>query len=297
MAISFNYPRVFCPTSSSFPSNRIIHLLNCAQRYLTAHHPQPTQHQLKWKLPPICFFPDEKRGTAVYELQAQDIDNCVEIIENEDLDAASTSYNFLESGKMAFQCSFNKMAYYVYDSWELLFYLSLALDCPQFNDLLSAGFCFNRNHIFLLCFFTGNLSIFAVSIGVAAGILLVFLILFTLVLTKREANGGHPAEQLTNTITTTRCHQTMETPATAETNTTITTTTTSLSSLKDHPSSAGMTMTSTASSSPSGIRLAKGSAIVVGGGAEEQQELFYFERSHERMLPEKQMEIGKWVWV
>lgn len=33
------------------------------------------------------------------ELQEQDIDNCVEIIENEDLDAASTSYNFLESGQ------------------------------------------------------------------------------------------------------------------------------------------------------------------------------------------------------
>lgn len=39
------------------------------------------------------------RGTAVNELQEQDIDNCVEIIENEDLDAASTSYNFLESGE------------------------------------------------------------------------------------------------------------------------------------------------------------------------------------------------------
>lgn len=61
--------------------------------------PSNTLRQLKWRLPPICFFPDEMRGTAVNELQEQDIDNCVEIIESEDLDAASTSYNFLESGE------------------------------------------------------------------------------------------------------------------------------------------------------------------------------------------------------
>lgn len=47
-------------------------------------------------------------------------------------------------------------------------------------------------------------------IGVAAGILLVLLILFTLVLTKRESGiggggGCGNAGQLTNTITTTRC--------------------------------------------------------------------------------------------
>lgn len=60
--------------------------------------------QLKWKLPPICFFPDDMRGTPVNDLRVQDIDSCVEIIENEDLDAASTSYNFLESGKFNTLC-------------------------------------------------------------------------------------------------------------------------------------------------------------------------------------------------
>lgn len=54
--------------------------------------------QLKWKLPPICFFPETIRGTLVNDLHANDIDYCVEVIENEDLNAASTSYNFLESG-------------------------------------------------------------------------------------------------------------------------------------------------------------------------------------------------------
>lgn len=92
------------------------------------------------------------RGTAVNELAEQDIDNCVEIIENEDLDAASTSYNFLEAG---------------------------------------------------------NLSLFAVGIGVAAGTLLVLLIVFTLVLTRREQrrcqnnNSHHILGQLTNTAATT----------------------------------------------------------------------------------------------
>lgn len=38
------------------------------------------------------------RGTAVIDLREQDIEDCVDIVENEDLEAASTSYNFLESG-------------------------------------------------------------------------------------------------------------------------------------------------------------------------------------------------------
>lgn len=64
------------------------------------------------------------------------------------------------------------------------------------------------------------MSIFAVCIGVAAGILLVLLVLFTLVLTKRDGNfathqnqnnnlttttANDAAGQLTNAITATRC--------------------------------------------------------------------------------------------
>lgn len=33
------------------------------------------------------------------DLREQDIEDCVDIVENEDLEAASTSYNFLESGE------------------------------------------------------------------------------------------------------------------------------------------------------------------------------------------------------
>lgn len=55
--------------------------------------------KVNWNLPPICFFPDEMRGMAVNELRPEDVPNCVEIMENEDFDAASTSYNFLETGE------------------------------------------------------------------------------------------------------------------------------------------------------------------------------------------------------
>ena len=39
------------------------------------------------------------RGTAVNDLQEEDIENCVELIAHEDFDAASTSYNLMEGGK------------------------------------------------------------------------------------------------------------------------------------------------------------------------------------------------------
>lgn len=104
--------------------------------------------QLKWKLPPICFFPDQIRGTAVNELREQDIDNCVEIIENEDLDAASTSYNFLESGEWRGGLDsflYLSLPLFIYDQfvvWPIHYWTGWIVDClSSYLTTLLSTFC------------------------------------------------------------------------------------------------------------------------------------------------------------
>lgn len=56
--------------------------------------------QLKWQPPPICFLPESLRGYGITDLDSTKIDQCIELIIDEDHDAASTSHNFLDQGNM-----------------------------------------------------------------------------------------------------------------------------------------------------------------------------------------------------
>lgn len=55
--------------------------------------------QLRWSHPPVCFQPESLRGARITDLISEGLDDCLEYIDDEGHDAASTSHNFLERGK------------------------------------------------------------------------------------------------------------------------------------------------------------------------------------------------------
>lgn len=57
--------------------------------------------QLKWPVMPVCYHPEALRGVSISILMADDLDSCYEKIADEGHDAASTSHNFLEQGKIS----------------------------------------------------------------------------------------------------------------------------------------------------------------------------------------------------
>ncbi|XP_021702845.1 toll-like receptor Tollo [Aedes aegypti] len=52
--------------------------------------------ELPWPEKPVCFLPERLRGIPIDDLQPDSVEICMEVIVDEDHDAASTSHNFLE---------------------------------------------------------------------------------------------------------------------------------------------------------------------------------------------------------
>lgn len=52
----------------------------------------------------MCFLPERLRGIPIDDLQPDSVEICMEVIVDEDHDAASTSHNFLEQGEGVFLC-------------------------------------------------------------------------------------------------------------------------------------------------------------------------------------------------
>lgn len=57
--------------------------------------------QLRWSQLPVCFQPESLRGARITDLNSAALDDCLEYIDDEGHDAASTSHNFLERGMCA----------------------------------------------------------------------------------------------------------------------------------------------------------------------------------------------------
>jgi len=57
------------------------------------------QLQWKWDTYPICFLPKSLRGAEINNLDINGLHTCLTFITDEEQNAASTSYNFLEHGK------------------------------------------------------------------------------------------------------------------------------------------------------------------------------------------------------
>ncbi|XP_055597298.1 leucine-rich repeat-containing protein 15-like [Uranotaenia lowii] len=53
-------------------------------------------NELPWPVKPECFLPERLRGIPIDDLNEVSIEDCMEVIVDEDHDAASTSHNFLE---------------------------------------------------------------------------------------------------------------------------------------------------------------------------------------------------------
>jgi hypothetical protein len=56
--------------------------------------------QLKWHQLPVCYQPESLRGLSIQDLNLDRLDDCLEFIDDEGHDAASTSHNFLEQGHL-----------------------------------------------------------------------------------------------------------------------------------------------------------------------------------------------------
>lgn len=56
---------------------------------------------LRWQELPRCFLPERLREVRIDGLHQDGVEDCMEVIVDEDHDAASTSHNFLEQGKGA----------------------------------------------------------------------------------------------------------------------------------------------------------------------------------------------------
>ncbi|XP_070140446.1 insulin-like growth factor-binding protein complex acid labile subunit isoform X1 [Drosophila kikkawai] len=61
------------------------------------------QLQWKWDTYPICFLPKSLRGAEINNLDINGLHTCLTFITDEEQNAASTSYNFLEHGRDALQ--------------------------------------------------------------------------------------------------------------------------------------------------------------------------------------------------
>lgn len=133
---------------------------------------------------------------AVNELRPEDVPNCVEIMENEDFDAASTSYNFLETGEWENQnrSPFSQQFVDCFHSVGGSF-----LETSSERNLIARKLPNYSSGVSFLVL-SGSLNSLAICIGAAAGILLVFLIVFSLVLSRRDSdhNRGQP-------VTATKC--------------------------------------------------------------------------------------------
>lgn len=60
--------------------------------------PRTQNTQLRWSQPPVCFQPESLRGARITDLDSGGLEDCLEYIDDEGHDAASTSHNFLERG-------------------------------------------------------------------------------------------------------------------------------------------------------------------------------------------------------
>ncbi|XP_058824946.1 leucine-rich repeat-containing protein 15 [Topomyia yanbarensis] len=58
-------------------------------------------NELPWREKPECFLPERLRGIPIDDLEHFAIEDCMEVIVDEDHDAASTSHNFLEQAGSA----------------------------------------------------------------------------------------------------------------------------------------------------------------------------------------------------
>lgn len=60
------------------------------------------QLQWKWDTYPICFLPKSLRGSEIINLDIGGLHTCLDYTSDEEQNAASTSYNFLEHGEWMF---------------------------------------------------------------------------------------------------------------------------------------------------------------------------------------------------
>lgn len=66
------------------------------------------QLQWKWDTYPICFLPKSLRGSEIINLDIGGLHTCLDYTSDEEQNAASTSYNFLEHG----ECVDDAIKYY-----------------------------------------------------------------------------------------------------------------------------------------------------------------------------------------
>ena len=55
--------------------------------------------QLQWKKFPPCFLPEQLRGLPVNEVDPLGLEFCIDFVETEDMNAASTSNDVLQQGR------------------------------------------------------------------------------------------------------------------------------------------------------------------------------------------------------